>query len=86
MEKKGVTVSPGHAAHHIVPKKGGGELGDYARELLHEAGLSVNDEANGAPLPVTTLDPRTIPEGVTRHGPIHTERNLQAVVDEVRAC
>jgi hypothetical protein len=61
-----------------------GELRQYAQDLLREAGVGPNEAAVGAALPVTTLDPGTIPEAGTRHQTIHTKRELLEVINELQ--
>jgi hypothetical protein len=79
-----VLMPPGHDAHHIAPKAGGGKRGDIARDIMRTAGVGIDEGANGVPLPSTTLDPGTIPAAATRHGPIHTERYYREVALRLR--
>jgi hypothetical protein len=86
LEKAGIRVTEGHDAHHIVPTAGGGEAGDRARSVLVREGINPDTEPNGVPLPRTTTDPRTIPEGLSRHQTIHTDTYYEALADRLEAA
>lgn len=86
LEASGIPVPPGHDAHHIVPVKGGGEAGDRARAVLEREGIHIDGAANGVPLPQTTLNPETIPEGFSRHQAIHTKSYFQALAAALEAA
>jgi hypothetical protein len=81
MDAEGRPVPPGHDAHHIVPREGGGEAGDRCRAVLEKARVGLDEGANGVALPRTTLDPEVIPEAATRHGPVHTREYFEALAD-----
>jgi hypothetical protein len=80
LEAAGIPVPPGHDAHHIVPSSGGGAAGDRARAVLERESIHLDHAENGVPLPATTLDPATIPEGLSRHQTIHTRRYYEALL------
>jgi hypothetical protein len=88
MEKAGRPVPPGHDAHHIVPKKGGGTWGDKARAEMDRLNLKINDGDNGVALPGSRRDaPRgTVPEpeGGPYHGTMHTEPYFKEVAQRLR--
>jgi hypothetical protein len=71
--------------HHIVPENGGGEFGDRARAALERPGVDLHDADNLVPLPRTTLEPGTVPEGLTRHQAIHTRRYYETLANELEA-
>jgi hypothetical protein len=75
MEADGIEVPDGHAAHHMVLKKGGGHLGEVAREQLRRLDIGINDADNGVPLPGTNRPRGTVPEpvGGPYHGTAHTK-------------
>ena len=94
MEKAGDPVAPGHAAHHLVPKKGGGAAGNRAREALERSDVPINDPDNGLSAPGTHVERGTVhePGGAPYHGTIHTRpyynelaRRLEGVSDEAQA-
>jgi hypothetical protein len=94
MEAARKPVAPGHAANHLVPKKGGGRPGAVARKGLIQSGIPINDPDNGLSAPGTHVDRGTVfePGGVPYHGTIHTEayyreigRRLKGVAEEAVA-
>jgi len=86
LEAAGIPVPEGHDAHHIVPVNGGGEAGDRARAVLEREGIHIDHPENGVPLPQTTLNPETIPEGLSRHQTIHTGRYYEALAAALEAA
>jgi len=85
MEARGKTVPPGHDAHHLVPKKGGGTWGAIARERLRKLGVSINDADNGVALPGSSTPRGTVfePEGGPFHGTIHTETYYKEIASSI---
>jgi hypothetical protein len=85
MEARGKTVPPGHDAHHLVPKKGGGTWGAIARQRLRKLGISINDADNGAALPGSSIPRGTAfePEGGPFHGTVHTEAYFKEIASRV---
>jgi hypothetical protein len=81
LEAAEVHVPDGHDAHHIVASRGGGEAGDRARHVLENAGIGSDSAPNGVPLPRTSTDPGTVPEGLSRHQVLHTDRYYGALAD-----
>ena len=81
LEAEGIHVPDGHDAHHIIASRGGGEAGDRARRVLEAAGIGPDTAQNGVPLPRTTTDPTTVPEGLSRHQVLHTRPYYEAVAD-----
>ena len=81
MDAEGRPVPPGHDAHHIVPREGGGEAGARCRAVLEKAGVGLDEGANGVALPRTTLNPEVIPEAATRHGPVHTRDYFETLAE-----
>jgi hypothetical protein len=86
LEASGILVPPGHDAHHIVPVNGGGPAGDRARAVLERESIHIDHAENGVPLPATTLDPATIPEGLSRHQTIHTNPYYEALATALEAA
>jgi hypothetical protein len=86
LEAAGIRVPPGHDAHHIVPVNGGGDVGDRARTVLERESIHIDHSENGVPLPQTTLDPETVPEGLSRHQTIHTRRYYEALAAALEAA
>ena len=86
LEAAGIPVPEGHDAHHIVPVNGGGDAGDRARVVLEREGIHIDHPENGIPLPQTTLNPETIPEGLSRHQTIHTGRYYEALAAALEAA
>jgi hypothetical protein len=81
MEADGIEVPDGHAAHHMVLKRGGGDLGDLAREQMDRLNLGINEADNGIPLPGTNVPRGTVnePIGGPYHGTIHTKVYYQEI-------
>ncbi|MCX4821048.1 DUF4157 domain-containing protein [Streptomyces sp. NBC_01142] len=66
----------GHDWHHIVADRD--PRGEIARRILREEGFNpANAAENGVRLPSTTVDPRTVPQGLTRHQVLHTDPYYQ---------
>ena len=86
LERNGIRVPDGHDAHHIVPSKGGGKVADRARSVLKRDGVHLDTEPNGVPLPRTTMDPATVPEALTRHQTVHTQRYYKALAKRLEAA
>jgi hypothetical protein len=81
--EEGIPVPTDHEAHHMVLKKGGGPAGAKARTILREAGISINDGANGVPLPRLHPGEGIVPEAATDHDTIHTRVNSRAVLERL---
>ena len=81
MEAAGLDVPDGHAAHHMVLKRGGGHWGEIAREQLDRLDIKINDAENGVPLPGTHVPRGTVDEpiGGPYHGTIHTRAYYREV-------
>lgn len=86
LERAGIPVPEGHDPHHIVATKGGGQAGDRARAVLEREGIHGDSEPNGVPLPRTSTDPRTVPEGFSRHQTIHTKRYYRALARRLESA
>jgi hypothetical protein len=86
LEREGISVPEGHDAHHTVPSRGGGEAGDRARAVLDREDIDLDSEPNGVPLPRTTLDPNTVPEGLSRHQTIHTRLYYETLANRLEAA
>jgi hypothetical protein len=86
MKAAGREVPPGHDAHHLVLKRGGGTWGDRARRELRRVGISVNDADNGIALPGSSVPRGTVPEpeGGPWHATMHTERYYQEIATRLR--
>ena len=86
MEAAGKSVPPGHDAHHMVLKKGGGWWGAQARRALQRVGIKINDPANGIALPGSSTERGTVfePEGGPYHGTMHTPAYYKAVTERLR--
>jgi hypothetical protein len=85
MEASGKSVPPGHDAHHLVPKKGGGTWGAIARERLRKLGIGINEADNGAALPGPNAPRGTVfePEGGPSHTTMHTEAYYKEIASRV---
>ncbi len=84
MAAKGRPVEPGHAAHHIALKKGGGYYGQLAREHLRRLGVGINDAENGIALPTYRQRGQVPePEGGAYHGSIHTKVYNRAIARRI---
>jgi len=85
MEASGKSVPPGHDAHHLVPKKGGGTWGAIARERLRKLGIGINEADNGAALPGSNAPRGTVfePEGGPSHTTMHTEAYYKEIASRV---
>ena len=88
MEAAGKSVPPGHDAHHMVLKKGGGWWGAQARRALQKVGIKINDPANGIALPGSNTERGTVfePEGGPYHGTMHTPAYYKAVTERLRGA
>ena len=86
MERAKRPVPPGHDAHHLVPKKGGGTWGAIARQTLRRVGLNINDADNGSALPGSNTPRGTVdePEGGPYHGTAHTDAYYKEIARRVR--
>ncbi len=85
LEHDGIPVPAGHAAHHMVLKRGGGHWGEVAREELERLGIGINDADNGVPLPGTNRPRGTVdePTGGPYHGTIHTQAYYREIAERL---
>jgi hypothetical protein len=81
LDAAGHTVGATEAAHHIVP--GRMKAAQEARDLIAEAGITINSATNGVPLPRNTKVPN--PQGKTVHSTVHTKKYIREVTKELRA-
>lgn len=83
LDKAGCGCPPGknvNAAHHIVPKKGGGAIGDQARACLHNAGIDLDEAGNGVCLP-TNDNAKTNAIKHSSEG-MHSDAYYRAILDK----
>ena len=80
MADAGRPVGNDEAAHHIVA--GTDKRAAESRELLAEAGIPINSEANGVGLPKNTKSPN--PDGKTVHSTMHTNEYHEGVAETLR--
>ena len=80
MDAVGVTRPPNSDAHHIIAGNSTNTAAVRARQLLDEAGVDVNEAANGVYLPTN----RHFPDEVApNHKRVHTNRYYEAIVDRL---
>ncbi|HEU4932651.1 MAG TPA: hypothetical protein VFT48_11255, partial [Pyrinomonadaceae bacterium] len=88
MKKKHGEPSPGEDDHHITPYKGGGELGDEARDILGEVGMPTSDAANGVRLTnaqrQTFAARRWFNSSFESHGNVHNQEDWLRLLEELR--
>jgi hypothetical protein len=71
---------PGHEAHHIIPK--GMKQAAEARAILEEAGIGINESANGIWLPKDTSVANTFASDI--HSKVHTKRAIRIMTEQLR--
>jgi len=70
----------GHEAHHIIPKRSKWAI--EARQILHDAGIGINESANGIWLPKDTTVANTFAGDV--HSKVHTKRAVDIMTEQLR--
>ena len=78
MEAVGITRPPNSDAHHIVAS--GSERAERARELIEEAGIDINEAANGVYLPSNAHYPDQV---APNHRRVHSNAYYQAIIDRL---
>ena len=78
MEAVGITRPPNSDAHHIVAS--GSERAERARELIEEAGIDINEAANGVYLPSNAHYPDQV---APTHRRVHSNAYYQAIIDRL---
>jgi hypothetical protein len=76
-----------HEPHHIVPS--GSPGAERARTILEEAGIHVDDAANGVWLPRTSRVARegaVVNEAISSHDTIHTARYMAEITSRLEAA
>ena len=71
---------PGHEAHHIIPK--GMKQAAEARAILEDAGIGINESANGIWLPKDTSVANTFAGDI--HSRVHTSRAIRIMTEQLR--
>jgi hypothetical protein len=77
LEASGVSRPPGYAAHHIAA--GADERGEFARGVLKNFNIGINDVSNGVFLPANRAT--QVIAGETIHSTLHTKKYYDAVND-----
>ncbi|MFD8208786.1 AHH domain-containing protein [Streptomyces sp. NPDC059695] len=72
MERVGQHQDFGNPAHHVVAASD--VRAEVPRAILEEVGINpADDPLNGVYLPRTSIDPKIVPQGWTRHEVLHTD-------------
>ncbi|WP_435971991.1 AHH domain-containing protein [Streptomyces sp. Qhu_M48] len=85
MEAIGQHQDYGNPAHH--PAAAGDRRAEVPRDILEWAGINpADDPLNGVYLPRTSMDPKIIPQGWTRHEVMHTDNYYKWMTKELVAA
>ncbi|NJK62103.1 MAG: hypothetical protein HC921_04915 [Synechococcaceae cyanobacterium SM2_3_1] len=79
VSETGERLPCGTDAHHIVPVNAGGVNGAQSRAILEDAGIDINDAANGVALPRHA----NVPVPGRPHQSLHTSQYFTAVRDRL---
>jgi RHS repeat-associated protein len=85
LEREGMPRPPNHEPHHVVASTD--PRGARAAEILEEAGIGIDDAANGVWLPRTSAGSKT-PRGIqaeaaTSHDAVHTDRYYKVLTERL---
>ncbi|MER5961476.1 AHH domain-containing protein [Streptomyces sp. NPDC002057] len=82
MEAIGQHQDYGNPAHHAAAA--GDRRGEVPRDILEWAGINpADDPLNGVYLPRTSMDPKIVPQGWTRHEVMHTDNYYKWMTQEL---